>query len=148
MKSLLASNFRHVLLILASCLMLSGCASAPPQASLYERLGGLPALTAVADRTLDRAVVDPRTKRPFEGVKLKPLKESIVAHLCHITGGPCKYDGPTIDKAHKGLAITSAEFDAMDQILGETLDQFKVGAREKSELQQILGALKHKVVAK
>ncbi len=148
MKSVFHFTIRKTLLVLASSIALAGCAGTPPQATLYERLGGLPAITAVVDKTLDRTATDPRTRRSFEGIKLKPLKESIALHLCEVTGGPCKYEGATMAKAHQGLDITSAEFDAMVSQLSDTLDQFKVGAREKNELLQLLAPMKRDVVSK
>ncbi len=51
-------------------------------------------------------------------------------------------------KAHRGLAITSAEFDAMVGQLVDTLNQFNVPAKEKNELLQLLGPLKADIVTK
>ncbi|CAN5231330.1 group 1 truncated hemoglobin [soil metagenome] len=151
MRRLLSMSFRHIFLVCAACIALAACSSAPPsppKTSLYERLGGLPAITAVIDKTIDKASTDPRTSRSFKDVKLKNLKESLTLHLCHIAGGPCKYDGPNMAKAHSGLAITSAEFDAMAGMVAETLDQFKVPAAEKNELMGVLAAMKPEVVGK
>lgn len=114
-------------------LLLSGCATAPaPEPSLFVRLGGLPALIAVTDKTIDRTATEPSTRRSFDGVKLKPVKESIVSFLCQATGGPCKYQGESMAKAHHGLDITLAEFDAMVGQLVDTLNQFNVPAKEKT----------------
>lgn len=135
--------------IVLAGLILSGCATAPaPEPSLFVRLGGLPALIAVTDKTIDRTATDPGTRRSFDGVKLKPVKESIVNFLCQATGGPCKYEGESMAKAHRGLDITSAEFDAMVGQLVDTLNQFNVPAKEKSELLQLLGPLKADIVTK
>jgi len=135
-------------LILAGALVLAGCASTPPQAKLYDRLGGLPAITAVVDRTLDSAASDPRTSRSFKGIKLAGVKESVVAQLCEATGGPCKYEGGTMRKVHQDLDITAAEFDAFAQQLVVTLDAFKVPQREKDELLQLLAPMKGDIVSK
>ncbi|MGZ5819658.1 MAG: group I truncated hemoglobin, partial [Burkholderiaceae bacterium] len=86
--------------------------------------------------------------RSFDGVKLKPVKESIVNFLCQATGGPCKYEGESMAKAHRSLDITSAEFDAMVGQLVDTLDQFKVPTKEKNELLQLLEPLKADIVTK
>jgi hemoglobin len=134
---------------LIACLFLAGCASKPvAEPSLFERLGGLPALTAVTDKTIDRTASDPRTSRSFDGVNLKRLKASIVSFLCQATGGPCKYEGDSMANAHRDLGITSAEFDAMVGQLVDTLNQFNVPAKEKSELLQLLGPLKSDIVTK
>lgn len=133
---------------LASCFLISGCASAPAPSPLYDRLGGLPALTAVVDKTIESAARDSRTSRSFKGLKLQGVKESVVSQLCEATGGPCKYEGATMAKAHTDLDITAAEFDAFAQQLVATLDQFKVGTREKDELLQLLAPMKRDIVTK
>jgi hemoglobin len=148
-----ATRIRHRALpaLLGSMLLsaMVACSTpAPPQPTLFERLRGLPALSAVADKLVDRSAADPRTRRSFEGVKLKPLKASITSQLCQATGGPCKYEGESMANAHKGLAISSAEFDALVGNLIATLDEFHVGAREKSELIQMLAPMKSDIVTK
>lgn len=140
------ASLNGTLVLLAASIALHGCASAPPPQSLYQRLGGLPALTAVVGKAVDRHVADPRTRRSFEGVNLKTLKASIVAQACEASGGPCKYEGDTMVRAHKGLAITAEEFDVALGHIGETLDEFKVGAREKDELLKLLHPMKSDIV--
>lgn len=134
--------------LFAASLSLAACASQPPKASLYDRLGGLPAIKAVVEKTIDSAAADPRTSRTFKGIKLTGVKESVVAQICEATGGPCKYEGPSMAKVHEGLDITSAEFDAFAGQLVAVLDGFKVGAAEKNELLQLLGPMKHDIVSK
>src|SRR5690348_8634515 len=63
--------------------------------SLFNRIGGLPVLTKIVDEFIDEVAESPRTKRSFDGIKLKALKESVVAQLCKLTGGPCIYEGET-----------------------------------------------------
>lgn len=157
---------RHLTLIASTCAaLLSGCASAPPPltvtplqqqvadtapaVSLYERLGGLPAITAVVDRFVDRLVADPRTRRSFEGgINLKALKASIVAQVCNATGGRCKYEGESMIKAHHGLAITPLEFDTAIGHIRATLNELHVGAREQQEFLQIVLPMKSDIVGR
>lgn len=138
--------------ILIGSLALAACVSTPPQPrtqdkTLFERLGGLPAITAVVDKTVDKHASDPLTRRSFEGIKLKPLKESVVTFICQATGGPCKYEGPAMKKAHKGLAITPKEFDTTVQQLVSVLNELHVAPKEQKELLQLLGPLSHDVIA-
>ncbi len=75
------------LMLLTTALFLSACAylkttdqpSAVQENSLFSRIGGLPVLTKIVDESIDEVAQSPRTKRSFDGIKLKPLKESIVA---------------------------------------------------------------------
>ena len=73
--------------------------------SLFNRIGGMPALTKFVDEFINEVATSPRTKRSFDGIKLKALKESVVAQLCKLTGGPCVYEGETMLNAHRDAKI-------------------------------------------
>lgn len=144
---------RSGLFFAAICLALTGGIVLPAAAGeaapkLFDRLGGLPAIQAVVGRTIDSAARDPRTSRSFKDIKLDALKDSVAAQLCEASGGPCKYEGESMVKAHKGLDITTGEFDAFALQLIAALDYYKVGAVEKDELLQLLGPMKSEIVGK
>lgn len=134
---------RSVLLIMMS---LSACALKPQKATLYERIGGYEVLTNVVDETIEKVVHDPKTQRSFEGVKLKPLKESIVLQLCELSGGPCKYEGETMKNAHQDAKITEAEFELMVAALRDALNRH-TATREKNELLRLLAPMKRDIVS-
>ena len=127
--------------------LVPGCALAPAarDGALYIRLGGMPTLTAVSDEVIDFVAADPKTKRSFEGVKLATLKQNLAIHLCSLTGGPCKYEGENMRKAHQGLKITDSEFDRLVAATRAALDK-RVGEREKNELLRLLAPFKREVV--
>jgi hemoglobin len=106
--------------------------------SLYERLGGKEAITAVVDSFVARCAADDRINGKFARTDIPRLKSSLVDQICEATGGPCTYAGRDMRTTHDGMAVTAAEFDALVADLVETLDRFGVGEAEKSEL---LGAL-------
>lgn len=113
--------------------------------SLFNRIGGLPVITKIVDEFIDEVAQSPRTKRSFDGIKLKPLKESVVAQLCKLTGGHCVYEGETMLNAHKDAKITDAEFDAFVDIFRTTLNKY-LETREKNELLKILAPMKWDIV--
>lgn len=115
------------------------------QQSLFERIGGLPVLTQITDEFIDKVAAAPSTKRSFDGVKLAVLKESVVAQLCKLTGGPCVYEGETMLNSHKDAKITEAEFDAFVSMFRDTLNKY-VNTREKNELLKILAPMKRDIV--
>lgn len=114
--------------------------------TLFERLGGMEQIAAVVSETIDRTSEDPRVSRVFEGIKLAPVKESVAQHLCEISGGPCKYEGATIIKAHTGLAITSEHFEIMDSYLAQALSGRGVSQTDGAELGKLLNAMKGDVI--
>jgi hemoglobin len=139
-------SMRYFVIPLALLLCVACSMQPKPEASLYQRIGGLPMLTRLSNQTLDIVSKDPRTKRSFEGVKMKTLKESVANFLCIKTGGDCVYEGETMKKSHEELHITTAEFEIMVEVLRERMDINGVGAKEKNELLRILAPMKHDVV--
>jgi len=114
--------------------------------SLYARMGGTPVMTKIVDDFVDEVATSPKTKRSFEGIKLKALKESIVQQMCKISGGGCVYEGETMLNSHRDAKITEAEFDAFVEMFRETLNRY-LPTREKNELLKILAPMKRDIVA-
>ena len=128
-------------------LLCAGCVAQPkPEATLFQRIGGMPMLTRLSNQTLDIVSKDPRTSRSFDGVKMKTLKESVANFLCVKTGGDCVYEGETMKKSHADLHNTDAEFEIMVEVLRERMDANGVGAKEKNELLKILAPMKRDIV--
>jgi len=116
--------------------------------SLYERLGGNDAIIAVVDDFVARVVGDARISGFFAHANIPMLKQRLVDQICQASGGPCTYTGRDMKSAHAGMGITSADFEAMLGDLAASLDKFKVGEREKSELLGALAPLKKEIVEK
>jgi hemoglobin len=114
--------------------------------SLYERLGGTEAITAVVDSFVARCAADDRINGKFARTDIPRLKSSLVDQICEATGGPCTYAGRDMRTTHDGMAVTGAEFDALLADLVETLDRFGVGEAEKSELVGALAPMRADIV--
>jgi len=97
------------------------------ESSLYERLGGMDAITAVVGSFRDRVAADDRINLKFARTDLARLTKMLIDQVCEATGGPCKYNGRSMKVAHAGMGVTNGEFDALVKDLVATLDQFKVG---------------------
>ena len=130
-----------------AALVLAACAAAPgAPPSLYERLGGATHVDAVVGRLIDRSASDPRTRRSFDGVKLKVLKESLAQQICAVSGGGCRYEGETMARSHADLKIVASEFDAMVGMLREELDREGTDPGAKNELLRLLAPMKRDIV--
>jgi hemoglobin len=114
--------------------------------SLYERLGGQPAIVAVVDDFVGRTTSDPRIKDRFFNTDATNLKRLLVEFVCMATGGPCQYTGRDMHTSHAGMELVDEEFTALVEDLTATLDKFQVGAREKGELLGALGPLHPQMV--
>lgn len=131
------------------------CKNATGKKSLYERLGGEPAITAVVDDFVARASVNPAVNitRKGEGRVWDPtpenvthLKKMVVIFIAQATGGPQKYTGKDMKTAHAGMKITEAQFNAAAADLSASLDKFKVPKAEKEELMAIAASTKADIV--
>lgn len=114
--------------------------------SLYDRLGGKPAITAVVDDFIGNVAGDSRINKRFATADIPRLKTMLVNQICQASGGPCTYTGASMKDAHKGMKITDAEFNALVEDLVKSLDKFKVGAQEKNDLLGALGGMKPDIV--
>ncbi|TMB49568.1 MAG: group 1 truncated hemoglobin, partial [Chloroflexi bacterium] len=114
--------------------------------SLYERLGGKDAISAVIDDFVARCAADRRINAKFIRTDIPRLKTNLVDQVCEATGGPCTYSGRDMRTTHDGMAVTGGEFDALVADLVATLDRFNVGETEKSELLGALAPLRADIV--
>jgi hemoglobin len=113
--------------------------------SLFNRMGGLPIIKIVVSETIDEVSSNPKTSRSFKDIKLPRLKESIVSHICKLTGGGCEYDGETMINSHKDAKISTAEFELFVSVFRESLNRH-ANTREKNELLKILAPMKRDIV--
>jgi hemoglobin len=114
--------------------------------SLYDRLGGRPAITAVVNDFVGNVARDKRINRFFASTDIPRLKRLLVQQICAGSGGPCKYEGRSMREAHRGLNIGNADFDALVEDLQDSLDKFNVGPREQRELLALLGPMRRDIV--
>lgn len=123
--------------------------------SLYDRLGGEKAVTAVVDDFVNRAAGDPAVNFTRKGTpaewpatpdNVAHLKKMLVEFVCANTGGPQKYEGRSMKSVHRGMQITDAEFNALAADLTATLKKFNVPAKEQGELMAIVGSTRSQIV--
>jgi hemoglobin len=114
--------------------------------SLYDRLGGKPAITAVVDDFVGRVAADTRINGKFANANIPRLKSMLADQICQTSGGPCAYTGRDMKSIHAGMGVTGEEFDALVGDLVATLNKFKVRDRERNELLGALGPMKKDIV--
>jgi hemoglobin len=124
----------------------SGATSFAADRSLYERLGGVGAIQAVVTKFVNNVGADKRINARFSSTDLKQLNKHLVDQVCMATGGPCTYSGRDMKTTHKGMKITTADFNALVEDLVKALDTFNVPKKEKDELIAILAPMKGDIV--
>jgi len=119
--------------------------------SLYKRLGGYDAISAVTDDFIIRLATNKDLSRFFVGLSddsKGKVKSHIVNLICVKTGGPCVYTGRDMKTSHKGLGITENDWSTMAKLFVETLNKFKVPQKEQDELLAIVATTKKDIVEK
>jgi hemoglobin len=96
--------------------------------SLFQSIGGAPAIAAAVEIFYERVLADPAVAPAFAGIPLARLKHHQRAFLTRALGGPAYYAGRDMRAAHAGLAITDEHFDRVAQHLTDTLTGLGVDA--------------------
>lgn len=97
--------------------------------SLYEQLGGEPAVNAAVDIFYRKVLSDNRISRFFEGVDMEKQAAKQKGFLTMVFGGPNKYTGKDMRDGHKHLVargLNDSHVDAVIENLGATLKELGV----------------------
>ena len=116
-----------------------------PNDALYQQLGGPPGLVRLMDDFMARLLADPRMNRFFNEVDQNNLKVQLVAQFCEVSGGPCKRKGPDMKKAHDGFDINKSNFNALVEVLQQSMDAEGIGFGAQNRLLAQLAPM-HRVI--
>ena len=114
--------------------------------SLFERLGGSGAITAVVEDFSARCAADSRINAKFARTDIPRLRSMLIDQVSEASGGTATYTGRDMKTAHADMGVTAGEFNALVEDLVATLNKFGVGKNEQDELLGILGPLKSDIV--
>jgi hemoglobin len=95
-------------------------------ATLFERLGGVPAIKAAVDAFYARVLGDDTLAPFFAGVSLRSLVSRQNAFFIQALGGPQVYKGKDMRTAHAHLPIRSEHFGAVAGHLAAALGEVGV----------------------
>jgi hemoglobin len=117
--------------------------------TLYERLGGYDAISAVANDLLARLRNDPQLGRFWahrgeDGIQRE--KQLLIDYLCASAGGPTYYRGRDMALAHRGMRINESDWNVFLGHAAATLAKFEVPAAEHGEVVKFVQGLKQDIV--
>jgi hemoglobin len=117
--------------------------------SLYDRLGGYEAITAVANDLLPRLRADPQLGRFWahrgeDGVERE--KQLLIDFLCASAGGPMYYRGRDMVICHRGMRISEGDWSTFLGHAAATLAKFNVPKSEQRDVVAFVQSLKHQIV--
>ncbi len=129
----------------------AGMSAKPVGKPLFERVGGMKALEAFAEKFVDALA----THKPLQGNAniVNAMKADQTRHkkllaefFCEQSGGPCKYSGRDARTAHAPLKMTSTEWTSIRGLFIRTLKELGVPKPERMELAIIAAKQKKNIV--
>ena len=138
---------RLVRLAAVSALVLMS-AGARADKTLYDSMGGEPALRTAVEHFADLVQTDDRINFTFAEADMSKFKKLIFEQLCNLSGGPCKYTGRDMRTSHVKLNINNAEFNALAEDLYIALDRAGIPYRLQNKLMALLAPMQHDIVTK
>jgi len=103
--------------------------SSKPAPSLYEQLGGQPAVEAAVDSFYRKVLKDDRIRHFFDDVDMDKQIAKQKAFLTMVFGGPANYTGKDMRVGHAHLlskGLNDSHVDAVIELLGKTLAELGV----------------------
>ncbi len=115
--------------------------------SIYDEIGGAPAVGALVDGLYERLIADPDLMAYFDGRDMAGLRAHQRALVTIALGGTTEeYGGRMMQPAHAGLAVTNEAFDKVLGHLQAALIGAGVAPATSSKVLAILQPLRTDVV--
>src|SRR5262245_37956963 len=117
--------------------------------SLYERIGGEPAIMAAVDLFYAKIMDDELTRPFFAGLDMNAQVQKQVAFMSRALGGPVEYHGRDLRAAHARLVrekgLDDVHFDAIAGHLRSTLEELGVQTALVDEALAAVGGMREQV---
>ncbi len=120
--------------------------------SLYERIGGEPAIMAAVDLFYAKVINDDLTRPYFSGLDMGAQVKKQVAFMSRALGGPVEYHGRDLRAAHAKLVseqgLGDAHFDRVATHLRATLEELGVQKELVDEAMTAIGGMRAEVLGR
>ena len=119
--------------------------------SLFEKIGGEPAVEAAVDLFYRKVLNDGRVSRFFDDVDMDGQRAKQKSFLTMVFGGPNDYTGADLRSAHKRLVddgLDDSHFDAVAIHLQNSLEELGVPAGLVNEVMALAAGTRDDVLNK
>jgi hemoglobin len=119
--------------------------------TLFDRLGGAPAMEAAVDIFYRKVLADDRISRFFEDVDMDRQAAKQKAFLTMVTGGPAHYTGQDMRRGHAHLVaqgLNDSHFDAVVELLAGTLTELGANAADIAEVGALANSVRNDVLGR
>ena len=115
-------------------------------ASVYDQIGGKPAVSAAVDGLYQRLLADPALAPYFADTEMERQKRHMRAFMAVALGGADLYAGRDMHSAHAGLGVTDDAFDRVVIHLVATLASLGLPGETIAAIGVTLAPLREQIV--
>ena len=108
------------------------------QQTLYERIGGDPAVADLISKFYDRVVADPELKPFFKNASMEKIRRMQREFFSAALDGPITYTGKPLGHVHHGRGITKHHFAVYVGHLVQALEERGIN---EQDVQDIIGRI-------
>lgn len=134
--------------LIGALLLTAASPASRAQETLYDQIGGEPAMKAVVDEMMLIMESDPRINFTFAETDIPKFKQLLFEQLCNLTGGPCQYTGRSMEESHRKLKVNDAMFNALAEDLYLAFDRVGVPYRVQNKVIAMLAPMQRDIVKK
>jgi hemoglobin len=114
--------------------------------SVFERVGGTPAVTALIDNFYVKIMASPLVTPTFAGRDISTIKAHSVAYFASALGSGVAYEGRTILQSHTGLGVTEEQYNAVAAMLVATMNEMNIPADIQAAIVGVATSIKAEIV--
>lgn len=114
----------------------------PETETLFDKYGGFPTFSDLVSKFYDKVLDSDNLAPYFEGVNMENLLSHQTNFLAKALGGPDKYAGRDLTKAHARFKITTTDFGEVAELLQETLEEGGVSDEDVKTIITTVASLK------
>ena len=117
--------------------------------TLYDQLGGAPAVSMALDRFNAKVKADPRLSPFFAKTDFADLKQKVEVFFAFAAGAGAEYRGPTLRQAHRRFVRSGSNdeiFDHFVKTFESVLTELGVADAPKQQVMQMLSGARDEVL--
>jgi len=115
--------------------------------TLYDKLGGKEAIASVVDSFYKKVLTDDRINQFFKHTDMEAQRRHQTAFISYALGGP-QYTGRSMEKAHEGMNLQETHWNAVVELLAESLREKGVSDADIQTIAENLMPLKPHILGK
>lgn len=139
--------YRTIVQTLATLGAAAAFAQVPNETALAP-YGGYAGLGKITQDFVERIQKNPKIASFFKDADPDRLQAMLTDQFCDVLGGGCKYSGKSMTEAHRGMKVTTADFNALAEDLQDALTAANVPTSQQNRLIAKLAPMHRDVVQK